>query len=113
MSNHRRPDSYRPNEGPRNVRPGHWKTLDTRDSESLEGVISFDRRRVFAVVSRRFGCKPERQILIFDNHPATVRLLNNLPAMDISRSDSKIAYYFFVGIVLLFAILLGMLLPVL
>jgi len=51
--------------------------------------------------------------LIFDNHPDTIRLLNNLPAMDISRSDSKIAYYFFVGIVLLFAILLGMLLPVL
>jgi len=113
MSNHHRPDSYRSKGGPRNVRPGHWKALDTRDSDSLEDVISFDRRRVFAVVSRRFGCKPERQILIFDNHPATIRLLNNLPATDISRSDSKIAYYFFVGIVLLIAILFLMLLPVL
>jgi hypothetical protein len=72
---------------------------------------------MFAIVTRSIHTENNGQtrcrILIFDNHPATLRLLDNLDEIDFVARRRKPWCYAVIGIVLLVILLLGMLWPLL
>ena len=72
---------------------------------------------MFAIVTRSIGIENNgqtgRRILIFDNHPATLRLLDNLDEIDVVSRRRKPWRYGVISIVLVIILLLGMLWPLL
>jgi hypothetical protein len=76
----------------------------------LEGSNTSGRKRMFAIVTRSIGIENNgqigRRIFIFDNHPATLRLLNNLDETDFVPRRQKPRRYAVIGIVLLVILLL-------
>jgi hypothetical protein len=59
----------------------HRKWIEIRDLKSLGNVARSPQRRIFAIVPRAKPNGPDgrmqRRILIFDNHPDSLRLLSN------------------------------------
>ena len=82
----------------------------------LEGSNTSGRKRMFAIVTRSISTQNNgqtgRRIFIFDNHPATLRLLDNLDEIDFvpRRRNGR---YAVIGIVLVVILLLGTLWPLL
>ena len=83
----------------------------------LEGFNISGRKRLFAIITRSIGIENNgqagRSIFIFDNHPATLRLLDNLDEIDFVPRRRKPWRYAAISVVLLVVLLLGMLWPLL
>jgi hypothetical protein len=86
-----------------------WKQMGLSHEIDNEGSR---RRSVFTIVSRRLVTAadgtPGRRVLIFDNHPATLRLLNTLEENDLLSHSRKSWRYAIVSILFLAVMLLGM-----
>ena len=74
-----------------------------RRFDVMPDPLSPKRTRVFVIVSRpirlRAGAAPIRRVLIFDDHPATIRLLDNLDLA--RRRKDKLALMGFGALIVL------------
>jgi hypothetical protein len=95
----------------RTTRDSRWTQVP--EPGPLKGFNTSGRKRVFAIVTRSIHTEDNgqtgRRILIFDNHPATLRLLDNLDEIDFGPRRRKPWRYAVISIVLAVILLLGML----
>ena len=81
-------------------------------TDRLPDATTLGQKRIFVVVSRpvTVSGKTIRHIVIFDNHPASLRLLFSSDLMLRRRNE---VFYAVLAIVLVLAAVLGMLWPLL
>jgi hypothetical protein len=86
----------------------------------LDDSKGSDRKRIFAIVSRPIPMKVEgktmRRILIFDNHPDSLRLVSGLgvrPDVDSARPRYTSHSHVILGLVVVMALVLAMIWPLL
>jgi hypothetical protein len=89
------------------------RNADQRRFDVTPDSLRPKRTRVFVIVSRpirlREGAAPIRRVLIFDDHPATIRLLDDVDLAQ--RRENKMAL---VGCsILIILLMLGMFWPLL
>jgi hypothetical protein len=72
-------------------------------------------KRFFAVVSESISQEGEtiRQVLIFDDNPASLRLLSKLDALDLEPGEQYRGWWVVLGCLLVALVGLGMLWPLL
>ena len=84
----------------------------TIQTDRLPDATTLEQKRIFVVASRPVseGAKTIRHIVIFDNHPASLRLLFSRDLMPRGRSD---VFYTVLAIALVLVTGLGMFWPLL
>jgi hypothetical protein len=100
--------------------PQAWRPIQRRD---LESILSPDpgetrteqNKRFFAIVSES-TCqdgKMIRRVLIFDDNPASLRLLSNVDTLNLEPREQRRRSWVVIGCLLLVLVGLGMIWPLL
>ena len=105
---------------PRTRQFSKWIRVIHLNGPVLDDSKSSDKKRIFAIVSRpipaEVGDKTIRRILIFDNHPDSLRLVSRLrvrPDVDFAAPRYTSHSHVILGLFVVMALVLAMIWPLL